>query len=222
MLSPDILDRGRGTFEVIDRLEAKFLEQVQAQGEEVQLLDGTCLFRAGDRCEGFGFVLDGTVKVSVLSESGREMVLYRVRPGETCTVTVSCLVNDTPYPANGTVEGPLDAISIPRSLFNDLVDGSRVFRQFVLEIFSAKVNHLMVLINEVAFNKLHQRLGARLLELGPVVTMTHQELAGELGTSREIVSRLLQNFADEGLVTLGRKRIAIEDSSRFEELANGP
>jgi len=109
-----------------------------------------------------------------------------------------------------------------RSLFNDLVDGSRVFRQFVLEIFSAKVNHLMVLINEVAFNKLHQRLGARLLELGPVVTMTHQELAGELGTSREIVSRLLQNFADEGLVTLGRKRIAIEDSSRFEELANGP
>jgi CRP/FNR family transcriptional regulator len=182
------------------------------------LPDRTSLFRAGDSCEGFGFVLDGSVKVSVLSASGREMVLYRVGPGESCTVTVSCLINNAPYPANGIVEDQLDAISIPRSLFNDLVDGSRVFRQFVLEIFSSKVNHLLVLINEVAFNKLDQRLGTRLLELGPVISMTHQELAGELGTTREIVSRLLQNFADQGLVTLGRKRIAIKDPVLLEDL----
>jgi CRP/FNR family transcriptional regulator len=216
MLSSEILDQGRAAFKVLGWLEPKFLEQLRSEGQEVTLPDRTCLFRQGDRCEGFGFVLDGNVKVSVFSSSGREMVLYRVRPGETCTVTVSCLVNDRPYPANGIVEETLAAISIPRSLFNDLVDESRVFRRFVLEIFSAKVTDLMMMINEVAFNKLDQRLAARLLELGPVVAMTHQELAAELGTSREIVSRLLQNFADEGLVTLGRKRIAIENAATFK------
>lgn len=177
---------------------------------------GSWLFRLGDRCEGFGFVIDGCVKVCISSESGREMVLYRVRPGESCTVTVSCLINDRPYPAEGVAEGPLEAVSIPRGLFNDLVGASAVFRQFVLEIFSTRVNSLMELVNEVAFNKLDQRLASRLLELGPVVEMTHQELAGELGTTREMVSRLLENFADQGLVTLGRKRIAIEDPSVFK------
>ena len=218
MLSADFLDRGRGAFAVLARLEPTFVDRLRAEGDGVTLPERTELFRAGDRCEGFGFVLDGSVKVSVLSASGREMVLYRVGRGQSCTVTVSCLINNAPYPATGIVEDSLSAISIPRSLFIELVDGSRVFRQFVLEIFSAKVNHLMVLINEVAFNKLDQRLGARLLELGPVIAMTHQELAGELGTTREIVSRLLENLADQGVVTLGRKRIAIEDPALLAEI----
>jgi CRP/FNR family transcriptional regulator len=79
----------------------------------------------------------------------------------------------------------------------------------------------MELVNEVAFNKLDQRLASKLRELGPVVTMTHQELAGELGTTREMVSRLLENFADQGLVKLGRKRIEIDDPNQFDESLGG-
>lgn len=182
---------------------------------------GSWLFRLGDRCDGFGFVIDGCVKVSMSSESGREMVLYRVRPGESCTVTVSCLVNNRLYPAEGLAEDELVAVSIPSALFNDLVDQSPGFRQFVLEIFGTRVNHLMELVNEVAFNKLDQRLASRLLELGPVVSMTHQEIAGELGTTREMVSRLLENFADQGLVILGRKRIEIADPSLMKVVSGG-
>jgi CRP/FNR family transcriptional regulator len=221
VLSPDFLESARAVFGVLDRLEPESLDQVQAGGQEVGLPSGSWLFRLGDRCEGFGFVINGCVKVSISSESGREMVLYRVRPGESCTVTVSCLVNDRPYPAEGIAEGALEAVSIPRILFNDLIEKSPVFRQFVLEIFSTRVNHLMELVNEIAFNKLDQRLASRLLELGPVVTMTHQELAGELGTSREIVSRLLENFADQSLVALGRRRIAIEDPRSIEDFIAG-
>lgn len=220
-MNPDFLDRARASFPVLRRLEPELLDQVQNGGQEVQLPAGSWLFRLGDRCEGFGFVIDGSVRVSISSESGREMVLYRVRPGESCTVTVSCLVNKLPYPAEGMAEGALEAISIPRVLFNDLVERSPVFRQFVLEIFGARVNHLMELVNEVAFNKLDQRLASRLIELGPVVSMTHHELATELGTSREMVSRLLENFADRGLVTLGRKRIAIEDPCLIERVLGG-
>lgn len=222
MLKPDFLERARAVFPVLDRLEPQALDQVQAGGEEIYMPAGSWLFRLGDRCEGFGFVIDGCVKVSISSESGRGMVLYRVRPGESCTITVSCLINDRPYPAEGIAEDELEAVSIPRTLFNDLVGQSGVFRQFVLEIFSTRVNHLMELVNEVAFNRLDQRLASRLLELGPIITMTHQELAGELGTTREMVSRLLESFADQGLVTLGRKRIEIEDPRKIEELTIRP
>jgi CRP/FNR family transcriptional regulator len=203
VLNPELLDRTRSTFGVLDRLEPALLDQVQRDGQEVQMVPGSWLFRLGDRCEGFGFVVEGSVRVSISSESGREMVLYRVRPGESCTVTVSCLVNDRPYPAEGFAEDALAAVSIPRALFNDLVDQSPVFRQFVLEVFSSRVTNLMELVNE------------------PVVEMTHQELAGELGTSREIVSRLLESFADQGVLTLGRKRIEIEDRVLIEDVFRG-
>ena len=218
MLNPGYLDRARAAFDVLDRLEPELLDQVQQEGQAIQMPPRSWLFRLGDRCEGFGFVIDGRVRVSISNEAGREIVLYRVRPGESCTVTVSCLVNSRPYPAEGMAEDALEAVSIPRALFNDLVEKSPVFRQFVLEIFGTRVNHLMELVNEIAFNKLDQRLASRLLELGPVVTMTHQELAGELGTSREMVSRLLENFADQGLVTLGRKRIEIADPGSIESV----
>jgi CRP/FNR family transcriptional regulator len=215
MLNPEYFGRAREVFGVLDRLEPESLERLRLGGQEVHIPSGSWLFRLGDRCEGFGFVIDGCIKVCISSETGREMVLYRVRPGESCTVTVSCLINDRPYPAEGITEGPLEAVTVPRELFNDLVGSSAVFRRFVLEIFSTRVNNLMELVNEVAFNKLDQRLASRLIELGPVVAMTHQELAGELGTTREMVSRLLENFADRGLVTLGRKRIEIEDPDLF-------
>ena len=108
------------------------------------------------------------------------------------------------------VEEPLTAVAIPREFFSRFVERSGVFQEFVLEIFSSRVNHLMELVHEVAFNKLDQRLASRLLDLGPVVTMSHQELAAELGTSREIVSRILESLADEGAVTLGRRRISLD------------
>ena len=92
-----------------------------------------------------------------------------------------------------------------------MLEQSPIFRSFVLEIFSGRITHLMELVHEVAFNKLDRRLGRRLLELGPVVNLTHQEMADELGTSREIISRILESFADEGAVSLGRKKIVVED-----------
>jgi CRP/FNR family transcriptional regulator len=144
--------------------------------------------------------------------SGRGLVLYRVGPGESCTVTMSCLISNSPYPATGVVETELQAVVVPKAAFNRQMERSRVFRNFVLEIFSARVVHLMELINQVAFNKLDQRLAGRLLELGPVITMSHQELAEELGTKREIVSRILESLADEGAVLLGRRRIEVTRS----------
>ena len=216
MVNDGLFERARRTFSLLERLEPGAMETLRSGSAEVRLPSGEMLFSPGDVCEGFGFVIDGAVKVGLLSEHGREIVLYRVRPGESCTVTVSCLVSDSPYTAMGMVERDLTALAIPRSAFIDLVECSSVFRQFVLEIFSARVTHLMELVHEVAFNKLDQRLAARLLELGPTIGLSHSELASELGTSRVIVSRILESFADDGLVTLGRRRVSIEDPAALE------
>lgn len=196
-------------FPLLARLEPDRLEDVVRRADEVALPAGAVMFRPGDGCEGFGFVVDGSVRVSLESATGRGLVLYRVRPGESCTVTVSCLIGDVPYPATGVVEEALRAVLLPKTAFLRQVELSSVFRAFVLEIFSSRMVHLMELVNEVAFNRLDQRLAGRLLELGPVIRMSHQELADELGTSREIVSRILESFADGGAVTLGRRRIEV-------------
>lgn len=216
MTSPRLFDEARRKFGMFDRLEPEALELLGSGSDEVRLSAGETMFRPGDGCEGFGFVVDGAVKVGLLSEMGREIVLYRVQPGQSCTVTVSCLVSGSPYPAMGIVERDLKALAVPRTMFIDLIDRSPVFRHFVLEIFSARMTLLMELVHEVAFNKLDQRLAARLLELGPKIAMSHSELADELGTSRVIVSRILEAFADEGLVALGRRLVSVEDPVRLE------
>jgi CRP/FNR family transcriptional regulator len=215
-MNTSLVNRARRSFPVFDRLEPEASELLTAAVVEVELASGETMFRPGDGCEGFGFVIDGAVKVGLVSEHGREIVLYRVRPGESCTVTVSCLVTGSPYPAQGVVESDLTAALISRTSFIELVDLSPVFRQFVLGIFSTRVTHLMELVHEVAFNKLDRRLASRLLELGPRVGLSHSELAGELGTSRVMVSRILESFADEGLVTLGRRLVTVEDPAKLE------
>jgi CRP/FNR family transcriptional regulator len=199
----------RTAFPRLEPLETECLGELKKEAAEVHLPKGTLMFQPGDGCEGFGLVLGGSVRVSLESAGGRGLVLYRVRRGEICTVTASCVINDTPYPASGVVEEALTAVIVPNALFSRQIERSSVFRGFVLEIFSSRVGHLMELITQVAFNRLDQRLADRLLELGPVVRMSHQELAEELGTSREIVSRILESFSDEGAVSLGRRRIEI-------------
>ena len=125
-------------------------------------------------------------------------------------------MSDTLFAAQGVAEESVTALAMPRPVFDALFEGSPVFRRFVLEIFSGRITLLMELVNEVAFNKLDRRLGARLLELGPVVSMSHQELAEELGTTREIVSRILESLADAGAVSLGRRRITVVNRERLQ------
>jgi CRP/FNR family transcriptional regulator len=200
------------TFPVLAELDGDHRRAVVSEGSEVRFDGGSLLFDVGQECEGLGLVLEGSVRVSCLSGGGREIVLYRVRPGETCTITVSCLVSERPFAARGVVEQPTTGLFVPSGTFRRLLRDSNPFRTFVLGIFTARIDHLMELVNEVAFNRLDVRIAARLLELGPVLRMTHQELADEVGSTREMVSRILESFADRGLVTLGRRRIEVRDA----------
>ena len=178
------------------------------------------LFDEKQPCQGFPFILEGAIRVVKAAANGRELPLYRVLPGESCIITSSCLLGHADYNARGTTEGATTLALLPREIFAELL-GEPVFRDFVFALFSERMAELMQLVEEVAFHKLDQRLASLLLGKGRVVHASHQQLADELGSVREIVSRLLKGFAEQGMVRLGREQIEILDAGRLRQSAAG-
>jgi len=148
------------------------------------------------------------------------MLLYRVEPGGSCIITSSCLLGHAPYSARGVAETPLSLLVLPAALFDKLIAEHPTFRNFVFHLFSTRIAELMQLVEEVAFHRLDQRLAKLLLGKDAPIHATHQALAEELGSVREIVSRLLKGFAAQGLVTLGREQITLLDRDRLQQLAD--
>jgi CRP/FNR family transcriptional regulator len=186
----------------------------------LKLPAGSQLFAERQPCQGFPLLLAGTIKVVKTTPSGREMLLYRVEPGGSCIITSSCLLGHTAYSARGVAETPLTLLLLPAALFEKLISGNAAFRDFVFHLFSDRIAELMQLVEEVAFHRLDQRLAKLLLGKDEPIHATHQALAEELGSVREIVSRLLKGFADQGLVTLGREQITLLDRYGLQQLAD--
>jgi CRP/FNR family transcriptional regulator len=179
---------------------------------------GTVLFHENAPCQGFPLVLDGEVKVSRHSSDGRTLELYRVVPGELCLVSSACLFRSQPLMAHGVTTKPTTLLLIPPALFTQWLE-SPAFRNAVLGHFAERMADLTGLIDAVAFQRLDQRLAAALLGRGQDLAVTHQELANELGTVREIVSRLLRRFEREGWLVLAREHIHIRDSAALRAVA---
>ncbi len=187
---------------------------------------GSVLFDAGSPCTGFLVLEDGLVRVSRLAEDGRELQLYRVEPGETCVLTVSCLLGRSDYPARGIADGVVRGVYLPAALFEQLTAASAPFRDFVYRAFSGRVSSLVELAASVTFGHLDRRLARALLERvrtsGRIVLeVTHGDLATELASARESVSRLLGGFADAGVLEQRRGTIKVLDKARLEALAAG-
>jgi CRP/FNR family transcriptional regulator len=180
---------------------------------------GTVLFDANSPCRGFPLVLDGEVKVSRHSGDGRSLELYRVVPGELCLVSSACLFRSTPLSAQGITTRSTTLLLIAPPVFSQWLQ-TPAFRDDVLGLFAERMADLTVLVDAVAFHKLDSRLAAALLGRGQDLALTHQSLADELGTVREIITRLLRRFEREGWVELGRSNIQIRDSAALRALAS--
>lgn len=183
---------------------------------------GAQVFAEGQACMGFPLLIEGSIKVAKLAASGRELLLYRVAPGGSCIISTSCLLGHSAYNARGIAETPLVLLALPDAAFQSLVVSHAPFRDFVFHLFAERIADLMQLVEEVAFSRLDQRLAKLLLNASSdQVTMSHQQIADELGSVREIVSRLLKGFAEQRLVALGRERIAILDRKGLEKFFAG-
>ena len=196
-------------FPTLAELPDPLAREVERQAQHMKAPAGALLFDAGMACQALPLVLEGRIKVSKRAENGREIRLYSVRPGELCIVTVSCLLGGDPYPATGVAETAVSALALPRALILRLVAEHPPFREMAFNLFAERLTGLMQLVEEVAFRKLDQRLAAWLLERGTLIMVSHQAVADELGSVREIVSRLLKQFEEEGSVRLGRERIEV-------------
>ena len=205
-------------YPVLQELPAGLRERLAAVVQPMTVPAGTVLFDEHQPCQGFPFVLAGSIRVVKLAANGRELPLYKVLPGESCIITSSCLLGHADYNARGVTESDTTLVLLPRALFDDMLDET-AFRDFVFDLFAERTAELMQLVEEVAFRKLDQRLANLLLGKGRQLHTTHQQLADELGSVREMVSRLLKGFADQGLVRLGREQIEILDPAGLRKIA---
>ncbi|SJM90968.1 Transcriptional regulator, Crp/Fnr family [Crenothrix polyspora] len=178
----------------------------------VKLAAGRQLFYPGSLCENYLLVLEGAVKVQIMSESGREVLLYHVRSGDSCVLTTSCMLSGDCYPAEGITESEVTAFAMSSHAFYRCIEQSPFFREFVFKNFSSRLSKLIGRMEAVVFETIDQRICKNLLESGEkLMTKTHQELAYELGSAREVVSRHLKTFESYGWVKLKRGTIDIID-----------
>ncbi|MCU0933206.1 MAG: Crp/Fnr family transcriptional regulator [Thiobacillaceae bacterium] len=208
-------------FPTLAGLPVALREELERHARDLRAPAGTLLFDAGAACQALPLLLEGHVKVSKRAENGREIRLYSVRPGELCIVTVSCLLGGEPYPASGIAENEVTAVALPRALILRLVAEHPPFRDMAFHLFAERLAGLMQLVEEVAFRKLDRRLAAWLLARAPNIAVSHQAIADELGSVREIVSRLLRQFEEQDWVRLGRERIEVRSPADLRCLADG-
>lgn len=207
-------------YPVIASLSEERLDALLRSAAVMAVPSGTQLFAEHQPCMGFPLLLEGSIKVVKLSSSGRELMLYRVTPGSSCIISSSCLLGKSDYNARGIAETPLVLVVLPVADFSRLLLDYPAFRDFVFHLFSERISDLMQLVDEVAFARLDQRLAKRLLGGNEdVLTLTHQQLADDLGSVREIISRLLKGFSAQGLVALGREQVRITDRAGLQRLA---
>jgi CRP/FNR family transcriptional regulator len=196
-------------FPALAALPRERLDALLAHAPRVRLPSGSELFDEMQPCRGFPLLLEGSIRVLKAAPNGREILLYRVDPGEGCIVSGGCLLGHTDYPARGVAETDVVLVNLPPAAFEALIAEVEPFRRFVFAMYGERLAEVMALVEEVAFRRLDARLAQLLVRRGPILEATHQSLADELGSVREIVSRLLRDFAARGWVKLERERVTV-------------
>ena len=218
MLEAAVRERLLQHYPVLADLPSATLDDVLSNAAAMDVPEGTVLFDEGQHCQGFPLVLAGGVRVVKAAPNGRELRLYRVGPGESCILTSSCLIGQSGYHARGIAEAGTTLVALPAPAFRTLLAGHPPFRDYVFRLFSERMTDLMQLVTAVAFQKLDQRLAALLVARPSPIHATHQALADELGSVREMVSRLLKHFEEHGWIRLGREQIEVLDAAALIKL----
>lgn len=218
-----LADRIGAAFPALALAGRRTLEAVARRSRVHRMPAGSLLFSERQPCAGFPLVLAGQVRVAQRYPNGREMQLYRVGPGDACVLSSSCLLGRSQYPASGFAETDVELAVLPPDDFRALIVDDPAFREYVFSLFGERLASLLSLVEAVTSQKLDRRLAALLVRRAgeaPTIRATHQAIADELGSVREIVTRLLRGFEEKGWVELGRERIRVADREALKELAS--
>ncbi len=210
-------------FSALDDLSPDLRAKLILQTQVVSVPKDTVIFGPGKKPDSMMFLISGSVRVSQLSETGREIVLYRINAGQSCFLTTASLLAYEEYTAEGVAETDIKAASIPRSVFDAMVSQSAEFRHFIFSTYSKRITDLFIVIEEIAFKRIDIRLAYKLLELSDendLVAATHQVLATELGTAREVISRQLQEFQRRSWIKASRGIVTLIDPIALKKLSD--
>jgi CRP/FNR family transcriptional regulator len=215
-----------GKIPFFNEASVELRKEITDAASVVRLGAGEYLLREGDTCPHFAIVVSGKLRIFMLGEGGQEITLYHVSGGEACPLHVSCILSDRPVPATARAEEPTEAIVVPAEAFRSWIAEHESMRTFVFQMFSTRLTEVMMLVEEVAFRRMDQRLARSLVDhladgSRDSIEITHADIAADLGTAREVVSRLLKEFERLGAIQLSRGRIVLCDASVLRGLASG-
>lgn len=208
------------TYPAIKEAGAELQEQLKQFAILKKIPAGEFIFIEKDNCTFFALLLSGRVRVFKEGESGREVTLYRFEKGESCILTVSCILSDSLYPAIAVAEEDSEAFLIPANVFREWISRFDPWRKYVFEILAKRLSSVIMVVEEVAFHRVDSRIAELLVNSAAtegIVSLTHQQIAAEIGTSREVVTRILKDLEHEKLISSGRGQIAILEPAELKK-----
>lgn len=220
MIESRQLNRIRQALPILGEASQELLREFQQAATLARIPAGKDVFLEGDHVDAIALLISGVVRVYKIGETGREITLYRFGHGESCILTANAILSQKSFPAIATIEQDAEAVMIPASAFRDWVKRYDPWREFVFDLLSERLSTVMMVVDEVVFQRMDRRVASLLIARSKVlhpIRTTHQELASELGSSREVISRILEDFSQKGFVEVGRGMIEILD---FEELGS--
>ncbi|MCW3490676.1 Crp/Fnr family transcriptional regulator [Dethiobacter alkaliphilus] len=199
-----------------------FMEYFSPKQEELfiegmfsrQFTPGSVLLEDGFSCNNIFFILDGSIRISRISEEGREVVLYRIHRGDFCLMTAYSIMTDTDFPAIAQVEEQTEVIALPAKDFKQILQENPQLQSFIFASSLNRLKDVIGVLENITFTGIKQRLAKFLIMLAnqhssDMLKITHEQIALEIGSSREVISRTLKNLEEEGAVRLSRGRIQI-------------
>jgi len=210
-------------YEFYNNADSSFKKEIENASVAVKLKAGTPYFHEGGQCKQIALIGIGSVRVYKTGESGREITLYHVMPGDTCVLSVSCFLGEKNYPANAIVESETEAVVIDSGFFKRCIDSKQEVRKFVFSTLAMRLTDVLSLLEEITFNRLDQRLSEYLLKKFTngkgeprSIKTTHEQIAVELGTAREVISRLLKELERMGAIEISRGMIVLKNKKKLE------
>ena len=203
------------------REEEKIL--VESNLYNVSFKKGELIPKKSESCFGIIFVKKGSLRVHIISEDGRDVTLYRIRDGEMCTLSSSCVLDAITFEVHIEAEENTEIINVPSNIFKRIMEENIYVKAFMYEGIAARFSDVMWIMQQILFAGIDKRIAVFLIkeseEIGKdKIKITHEQLAKYIGSAREVVSRMLKYFEQEGFVSLGRGSIEIVDKNELVKI----
>ncbi len=219
MINPEQFNRIVRVLPILEHADPALLREFQQKAFYARIPQGHDVFVEGDSADAIALLISGVVRVYKIGETGREITLYRFGNGESCILTANAILSQKNFPAIATVEKEAEAVMVPAEVFRDWVRRYDLWREFVFDLLSQRLSSVMEIVEEVAFHRMDERVAAFLSERlaqSDVLQITHQEIAAELGSSREVISRILEDFSALGMISVSRGTIKLLDREALQ------